>query len=288
MKRADSLRLKFIALAILIFTFTGLQPANAAQFLTTTSSTCYNYGMDSVYQLAQSFDIPSAATITSVQWKMYNTTAPVNAQIRFYSDSSGTPSSALGTLTYSSWSSPLGTFTGSVSLASAGRYWIRFSSTSRIDPCYYSSATTTGTPTGWALTNLYTKESSNSGSTFPDRADRIGFLFAMYGTGGGVAPTATSLSLSGNPSFTYRQSGNITFTLGVAGSDGKVTFYANGKKIAGCINKSSSALSVTCSWRPSLRGNVSLSAKLVPADPGFASSTSSSRSVLVSNRSGTR
>ena len=37
-----------------------------------------------------------------------------------------------------------------------------------------------------------------------------------------------SISISSSISLIYRQTGTITASLGVAGSDGKVTFYANG------------------------------------------------------------
>lgn len=284
MKRAASLKVKIVAALTALITSFTLQPAQAAQFLTTTSSGCNNYGMDT-YQLAQAFDIPAATTLTSAQWKMYNTVAPSSAQIRFYANNSGAiGSTLLGTLSYSSWSSPMATFTGSVSLATTGRYWIRFSTTSRADPCGYIPVSTTGTPSGWSLAPLPTKESTNAGSTFLNRADSLTFLFALYGTGGGVAPTATSLSLTGSPTFTYGLATTISFSLGVAGSDGKVTFFANGKRIPSCINKSSSALSVSCSWRPPRRGSVSLTARLTPTDSGFASSISPAKNILVSNR----
>jgi hypothetical protein len=67
-----------------------------------------------------------------------------------------------------------------------------------------------------------------------------------------------------------------------------VTFFANGKRIPNCINKSSSALSVSCNWRPSVRGSVVITARLLPIDIGFTSAISPVKQVVVSNRVGLR
>jgi hypothetical protein len=289
MKRAGLLKLKIVAALSALITSFSLQSAQAAQFITTINSACVNYGMDSAWQAMQPFTVPAATTVTSAQWKMWNTVAPTGAQIRFYSDSSGTPSSTLlGTLVYSSWSSPISTFTGSVSFATAGTYWIRFSSTIRADPCYVMAPVTTGSASGWTLPSIYSHQSANGGASFFPRADYLSFLFTLFGTGGGTAPTATSISLSAAQIGTYNQPLNLTAALAVAGSDGRVSFFANNKRIPGCTNKSSSALSVTCSWRPSRRGSVSLTARLTPTDSGFASSLSPAKNILVSNRVGLR
>jgi hypothetical protein len=285
MKRADLLKLMIVAVLSALITSFSLQPAQAAQFITTINSACINYGMDSAWQAMQPFTVPAATTITSAEWKMWNTVAPSGAQIRFYSDSSGTPSSTLlGTLAYSSWSSPISTFTGSVTFATAGTYWIRFSSTIRADPCYVMTPVTTGSASGWTLPSIYSYQSANGGASFFPRADYLSFLFTLFGTGGGAAPTATSISVSAAQSGSYNQPLNLTATLAVAGSDGRVSFFANNKRIPGCINKSSSALSVSCNWRPSTRGNVALTARLIPTDSGFASSFSPVRNVAISNR----
>ncbi|CAN2212984.1 hypothetical protein MCEJIRE27_01036 [Candidatus Nanopelagicaceae bacterium] len=91
---------------------------------------------------------------------------------------------------------------------------------------------------------------------------------------GTAAPSASSLSIAPGGSSIYRTSSTITATLGVAGSDGKVTFYQNGKRISGCINISSSNLAATCNWKPSTRGRVNLYATLAPTSAGYLASTS--------------
>ena len=134
----------------------------------------------------------------------------------------------------------------------------------------------------------YTWSSTNSGVTYTSRNDYMAFLFALYGSGGGVQPPASSISLSGNQTASFRQAVTITATLGVAGTNGKVTFFANSKRIPGCIGKQSNALSATCSWRPSQRGAVTITAALTPTDTGYASSTSAPKTILIGTRTNTR
>jgi hypothetical protein len=95
-----------------------------------------------------------------------------------------------------------------------------------------------------------------------------------------------SATLSLDPGeLTFRQAKALRATSSVAG---KVTFRANGQVIPGCKNKAVSAsATVTCSYRPSNRGSVVLSATLEPTDNSYIGATSSSNSV-VGNRIGQR
>ncbi|CAN2213823.1 hypothetical protein MCEMRE182_01047 [Candidatus Nanopelagicaceae bacterium] len=102
---------------------------------------------------------------------------------------------------------------------------------------------------------------------------------------GTAEPSASTLNIALGGSSIYRTSTSITATLGVAGSDGKVTFYQNGKRIPGCINISSSNLVATCPWRPTTRGNLKIEAKLNPNSSSFLASTSNTLQTLVTTRS---
>ena len=99
-----------------------------------------------------------------------------------------------------------------------------------------------------------------------------------------------SLLLAGSAtSATYRTSIVVTANVTVAS---RVTFRVNGKKLPGCINKlasgSGSSFSVTCNWRPSNRGQVSLTAAATPTGAGISSTTSNPVNVMVTNRVGSR
>jgi hypothetical protein len=72
----------------------------------------------------------------------------------------------------------------------------------------------------------------------------------------------------------------------------RVTFRVNGKVLPGCKNKlasgSSSSYSVTCSWRPSNRGQVALTAAATPTGAGISSATAPQLNIRVGNRTGAR
>lgn len=104
-----------------------------------------------------------------------------------------------------------------------------------------------------------------------------------------VTSIATTVSLSLSPpgnSATYRAPTQIVATL--SGANGKVTFYANNKKIPTCVGLSSSGLSVTCNYKPSIHGVVSITARLTPASGGYLSSVSLPLVVNSIKRQGSR
>ena len=83
----------------------------------------------------------------------------------------------------------------------------------------------------------------------------------------------TTVSLSGGTGAIYRSAISLTAT---ASTTGKVTFYANNKKIPGCINIStagSSPFIATCSWRPASHNSVPLKAIFKPYTGNNSTST---------------
>jgi hypothetical protein len=96
-----------------------------------------------------------------------------------------------------------------------------------------------------------------------------------------------SLSLSSGTVAPFRTQVTLTAQLSLMGSDGKVTFKANGKNIPGCVKVNSVSLLATCNWRPSTRGSVSLTAISFPSSSNFLSS-SIGVPVVVGKRTGLR
>ena len=96
-----------------------------------------------------------------------------------------------------------------------------------------------------------------------------------------------SLSLSG--AATFRQVLTIAANVSVAA---RVTFRARNVIISGCKNKITSGSSpnivATCSWRPSTRGTVVITATATPTGAGISGATATPVSVVVSNRSSSR
>jgi hypothetical protein len=95
-----------------------------------------------------------------------------------------------------------------------------------------------------------------------------------------------SASLSLDPgALAFRQAKELRATSSVAG---KVTFRANGKVIPGCNNKVVLAnATITCSYLPSTRGSVVITATLEPTSSLYIGASTSSN-VVVGNRTGLR
>ena len=83
---------------------------------------------------------------------------------------------------------------------------------------------------------------------------------------------------------TYRAVSQLTATIS---PDGKVTFYANGKAIPGCKNKSGTT-SATCNWKPAQIGRINITASFVPNSNNYPNSAAPPALIVVSARGGTR
>jgi hypothetical protein len=99
-----------------------------------------------------------------------------------------------------------------------------------------------------------------------------------------------SLALAGSATTAaFRTSVLITANVSVAS---KVTFTINGKVLPGCKNRtasgSGSSFSATCNWKPSRRGDVTLTASAAPTGAGISSATAPQLNIRVGNRTGAR
>jgi hypothetical protein len=101
-----------------------------------------------------------------------------------------------------------------------------------------------------------------------------------------IAAGEPSLTLSGAPSVTtFRTPRSLTLSPGFAG---KITFTANGKRIAKCINlvaNVGNSYSVTCPWSPSFIGFNNVSATFTSNDQSIISGSSINHAVFVQKRS---
>ena len=103
-----------------------------------------------------------------------------------------------------------------------------------------------------------------------------------------VSPTsfATVLISLTASATTATKSTPITITAAVSQA-GRVTFFWNMKRIAGCINKAA-ITTASCTWRPNVSGRWNISATLIPTNLSFSTSNSSPLTVEIGRRSGTR
>lgn len=112
-------------------------------------------------------------------------------------------------------------------------------------------------------------------------AGAAGVVMIRYALQGGITVSFTSTP-------TYRVATTITATTTMAG---KVTFFANNKRIAGCIKISTSGagpISATCSWKPSRHGSNVISTQFTPTDSNYVSGTTVSTAVYAAKRTTNR
>jgi hypothetical protein len=107
---------------------------------------------------------------------------------------------------------------------------------------------------------------------------------------GNPISSSSSISVSlvaGGNKVSYRQESGATLRASVS-TDGKVTFFQNGKKISGCINVMSNAQVATCNWKPSIHGASRITASLTPASSDFSNSSSTIFALSTVSRTTTR
>ena len=106
-----------------------------------------------------------------------------------------------------------------------------------------------------------------------------GVLYIRYST----APVVfNSLSIQGGTTVArYRTGANLEASIQAAG---RVTFFADGKRIPRCIDLATSGAGsthvATCTWAPSRKGAMTISAAIKPTAPGLVSRTSATFSVV--------
>lgn len=127
------------------------------------------------------------------------------------------------------------------------------------------------------------------GSSYVDTRTVTSYALQQGGrTGNGIVTLTyanfqeSSVSISAGSNAQFRVPLTITATSSYAG---RVTFYANGKRIPSCINIIL-ASSVNCSWTPSARGAAAIKVILSPSGPYYSSQ--SSINVSVGKRVGLR
>jgi hypothetical protein len=98
-------------------------------------------------------------------------------------------------------------------------------------------------------------------------------------------PIGLSLGIGAASVLTYRTANTIT---AIGNYPGKVTFYANEKKIGKCVAVPTVALVATCPYSPTIHGVVKLTAKLVATDTSKGTITSPLFTTSINKRTNTR
>jgi hypothetical protein len=97
--------------------------------------------------------------------------------------------------------------------------------------------------------------------------------------------STVSLSLTGGA--TTAPKGQAINIIAAIDQAGRVSFFVDGKRVPGCINRAASVGNVSCSWKPAVQKAVTISARLTPTNNVYNASTSS-MNVAVVRRSGAR
>lgn len=83
-------------------------------------------------------------------------------------------------------------------------------------------------------------------------------------------PTTTSIAIAGSD-VTLPKGGSLDISITTTSTPGKITATANGKRIAGCISRPTAG-SITCSYKPAIRGRIVITAIFLPTLASYSSS----------------
>ena len=97
--------------------------------------------------------------------------------------------------------------------------------------------------------------------------------------------STVTLSLAGGT--TTPPKGQTINIIAAVDQAGRITFMIDGKRITGCYNKVANVGNVTCSWKPAIQKDSTITARLVPTNNVYNPSNAS-LSVRVIRRTGTR
>jgi hypothetical protein len=266
-------RVSFIASLAVLLNFLSFNPAQAAdvRVLNSENSCFTQWGSSNIpwQGTASRFTAARAVTITkltlsyTVNSGSYSPTSASGQKIAIWSNSGSLPGSIIGRLAYSSYSGYQVIFTGSVTLPSAGTYWMQILSDFSAYYCTLNAQDNTGSESGWSTQAGIAYGTSGSGDTttaftaFGSPQNAYSFGYSLYIAG----PGTVNLALANPNSISKGIINTITATTSGAG---KVTFYANNKKIGKCVAVPVLTTTATCPWKPVTSGAFQLPAIFTP------------------------
>ena len=155
---------------------------------------------------------------------------------------------------------------------------------STISGCGSATAATTSATCSWtpnalgsvSLTAVFTPTDSSNYETSTTTTLSITVVNGV---------SSVTLSLTGGT--TTPPKGQAINIIAAVDQAGRVTFFVDGKRVPGCINRATSVGNINCSWKPAVQKAVTISARLTPTNNVYNASTSS-MNVQVVRRSGAR
>lgn len=216
--------------------------------------------------------------------------------------SSGSPSTVLATFTPDTISgsgvNTIAKYVGTYSTTAGTTYWITPAQTAASFPMCYKATTaitelvmnsfkvdtaTQGSNAGW--NRAYSSQSTPIGASWTVYSpDALSWQFSLENNTS--TPVTASLGTqSGSLKADYRTVTPLTVTVD---TQSKVTFFANGKVIAGCRNVMSSSGTATCNWKPSVHGSFKITATANPVSSSYIAANTSAITVGVAARTNKR
>jgi hypothetical protein len=130
--------------------------------------------------------------------------------------------------------------------------------------------------------NWYAGDISDDGAKIVAPVANNGFYIWKNGF---TLASRISLTSGSNTVITYRAQNTISATTNFAG---KVTFFANGKRIGKCISVPTVSLVATCNYKPTVHGPVTITATFVPTNVAYAATSSELFRTKISVRTNNR
>jgi hypothetical protein len=258
-----------------------------------SSTTICNWPTGDLY--GSLFTAGSTSAIKRIRIQYAGTTSNTNFflnQMEIYADNGGTIGSLIGTLnpetisassTFagSSTATRVGEYTGNVAVTTGSRFWmVQKPNGASISACRSEGGYVTQS-SGWAPVlngSNFTLTYAGTYWTFTQF-----FIFDLEIADVNLSPTISAPAISGP-----LQKGLASTISVTSDTAGKVSFFLNGKRIAGCISRltagSSPSFTSTCTWRPTVQGVQRITAQLVTGVQGAATPTSAPLNVFVNRR----
>jgi hypothetical protein len=217
------------------------------------------------------------------------------------SSNNGAPSTVLATFTPESISgsgtTTIAKYVGTYAVTAGTKYWIVAAQNAAAFPmCYRSttplnslnlSAFTVDTVTGfsgWLRATLSNGTNPVGVSWTVNAPDSLTFQFSLENNTS-TPVVATLATQSGSLRADFRTVTPLTVNVD---SQSRVTFYANGRVIAGCRNIMSSSGTATCNWKPSVHGSIRIHAAAIPISSSYVAANTPPISVGVVARTNKR
>lgn len=215
----------------------------------------------------------------------------------------GAPSTVLATFTPDSISgsgtSTIAKYVGTYNVVAGTTYWIAAAqSASSFPMCYRSTSNTSSLVMNGFVVDTSTAGNNNAwsrayvtGGSNPVGAswsvglpDALVWQFTVE-SNTSEPVVATLGTQSGSLKADYRTVTPLTVTVD---TQSKVTFFANGKVIAGCRNVMSSSGTATCNWKPSVHGSFKITATANPVSSSYIAANTSAITIGVAARTNKR